>query len=115
MKRNFTNENFEDFLRQNADGLRLRPSDKVWKNISKHLNKRRRRVGFAIGTFLLAVSTFGYFIVQDSAKKFDSFVDASPDKAPAITKKLFEKETAEQTTIQTPQISNTALSFYPGK
>ncbi len=59
MKRNFTNENFEDFLRQSADGLRLRPSGKVWKNISKHLNKRRRRVGFAIGTFLLAVSTFG--------------------------------------------------------
>jgi hypothetical protein len=113
MKRNFTNENFEDFLRQNADGLRLRPSDKVWKNISRHLNKRRRRVGFAIGTFLLAVSSFGYFIVQDSAKKFDSFVDASPDKAPAVIKRLFEKETAEQSTIHTPQVSNTTLSAQP--
>ena len=90
MKRNFTNENFEDFLRQSADGLRLRPSGKVWKNISKHLNKRRRRVGFAIGTFLLAISIFGYFIVQDSAKKLNSFANANPATTTSATKKVFE-------------------------
>ena len=107
MKRNFTNENFEDFLRQSADGLRLQPSGKVWKNISKHLNKRRRRVGFAIGTFLLAVSTFGYFIVQDSAKKFHSFTNANPAATTSAPKNLFEKEITTPNSVQKPAILNT--------
>ncbi|SHE73172.1 hypothetical protein [Flavisolibacter ginsengisoli] len=64
MKKNFTPENFEDFLRQSADGLRMRPSVQVWKGVSSHLNKRRRRFEFIIGAFIIAVSTFGYFIIE---------------------------------------------------
>ena len=78
MKRNFTNENFEDFLRESAEELRMRPSDKVWKSISSHLNKRRRRVGFAIGTFLLALSTFAYFTNEGSSHKSNSLVKPTP-------------------------------------
>src|SRR5215204_3680242 len=73
MKRNFTNENFEDFLRQSADGLRMRPSNKVWQNISDHLNQKRRKVGFAIGGFLLALSTIAYFVIEGSTKNSNSF------------------------------------------
>ncbi|HYK55662.1 MAG TPA: hypothetical protein VEV15_04225, partial [Flavisolibacter sp.] len=113
MKRNFTNENFEDFLRQSADGLRLRPSGKVWKNISKHLNKRRRRVGFAIGTFLLAVSTFAYFIVQDSAKKFNSLANANPAATTPATKKVFEKEITAPNSVQKTAILNTPHHAQP--
>jgi hypothetical protein len=64
MKKNFTPENFEDFLRQSADGLRMRPSVQVWKGVSSHLNKRRRRFEFIIGAFIIAISTFGYFIIE---------------------------------------------------
>jgi len=64
MKKNFTPENFEDFLRQSADGLRMRPSVQVWKGVSSHLNKRRRRFEYIIGAFIIAVSTFGYFIIE---------------------------------------------------
>jgi hypothetical protein len=64
MKKNFTPENFEDFLRQSADGLRMRPSVQVWKEVSSHLNKRRRRFEFIIGAFIIAISTFGYFIIE---------------------------------------------------
>ncbi|HJW16339.1 MAG TPA: hypothetical protein VJ499_04435, partial [Flavisolibacter sp.] len=64
MKKNFTPENFEDFLRQSADGLRMRPSVKVWKGVSSQLNKRRRRFEFIIGAFIIALSTFGYFIIE---------------------------------------------------
>jgi hypothetical protein len=113
MKRNFTNENFEDFLRQSADGLRLRPSGKVWKNISKHLNKRRRRVGFAIGTFLLAVSTFGYFIVQDSAKKFNAFANANPVTTTSATKKVSTNEITAPGSVQKPAILNTPRHAQP--
>jgi len=61
MERNFTNENFERFLRQNADGLRMRPADKVWKGISRHLNRRRRRIGFILSVSILALSSLGYY------------------------------------------------------
>lgn len=81
MKRNFTNENFEDFLRQSADDLRMRPSKKVWKGISSHLNQRRRRVGFAIGAFLLAISTFAYLRVENSSSQFAETISAGKAKA----------------------------------
>ena len=64
MERNFTNENFENFLRQNADGLRMRPSEKVWKQISKKLGRRKRVAGFTIGSILLAICTLGYFSIE---------------------------------------------------
>lgn len=64
MERNFSNENFERFLRQNSDGLRMRPSDKVWKGISRRLNQRRRRMGFILGLTLLIGSGLGYYLVE---------------------------------------------------
>ncbi len=62
MKRNFTNENLEEFLRQNADSLKMQPSDKVWKGISSQLNRRRRRFGFLIGVGLLVTTATGYLV-----------------------------------------------------
>jgi len=91
MKRNFTNENFEDFLRQSADDLRMRPSKKVWKGISSHLNQRQRKVGFAIGAFLLALSTFAYLTVENSSSQFSETISA--DKAKAILKPVKEQAT----------------------
>lgn len=69
MERNFTDENFEGFLRQNADGFRMRPSAKVWKGISDHLNRRRRRVGYALGLSLLLTSALGYYLINDTSSK----------------------------------------------
>ncbi len=66
MKRNLTPENFEEFLRQSADGLRMRPSSDVWKGVSSQLNKRRRRYGFTIAAFILAISTLSYFFIEQS-------------------------------------------------
>jgi hypothetical protein len=69
MERNFTNdENFESFLRRNADNLRMRASDKVWKNISRNLNKRRRRIGMALGAFLLTCSLLTYYVITESGR-----------------------------------------------
>jgi len=59
--RNYTNENFERFLRQNADGLNMQPSAKVWKGISGHLNRRRWRFGFLVGAGLVITTAVGYY------------------------------------------------------
>jgi hypothetical protein len=69
MERNFTHENFEEFLQRNSDSLRMRPSEKVWKNIASGLSKRRR-YGFLSVFLLLTLLSVGYFIDQsDSSKK----------------------------------------------
>ena len=52
MQRNYNNEDFEHFLKQSADSYRMRPSDKVWKGISKNLSERRRKIGLTTGGFL---------------------------------------------------------------
>ena len=66
MQSNFTNDDFEQFLKQSADSCRMRPSDKVWKGVSKHLNERKRRVRFATGIFLMAASLVGFYLVDSS-------------------------------------------------
>jgi hypothetical protein len=81
MKRNFTPENFEEFLRQSADGLRMRPSGKVWKGVSSQLNKRRRRFGVTIGVFFLAISTFGYFMLEQPGSFSKPSLQPEPIKA----------------------------------
>ena len=60
MERNFTNENFERFLRQNADSLRMRPTEKVWKEISAHLTRSRRRFTIVLSVLLLITSGIAY-------------------------------------------------------
>lgn len=67
MKRNFFNENFEKFLKENADQYRMYPSEKVWKGVVKDLNKRRRWLGFTFGAFLLVASLFGYYVVENNS------------------------------------------------
>jgi len=68
MERRFTNENFERFLQQNAEGLRMRPSDKVWKGISRRMNRSRRTFGFILSISLLTISTWAYYWMDHSPK-----------------------------------------------
>jgi hypothetical protein len=63
MKRNYLDENFEDFLRHSADGLRMRPSDRVWKGISSGL-KKERRGGYLLGGLLAGIAMLGYIAVE---------------------------------------------------
>lgn len=67
MLNNFNNEDFERFLKQSADGLRMRPSDGVWDKINHRMNRRRRGVVITSAIFLMTASLFGYYLV-DSAK-----------------------------------------------
>src|SRR5215475_11048216 len=53
MQRNFNNE-FERFLKENADQYRMYPSKRVWKGIYSSLHSRRK--WFGLGTALLLVT-----------------------------------------------------------
>lgn len=67
MQRNFTNDDFERFLKRSADGLRMRPSEDVWKAISQNLGKRKRRITY-FGLSLLAVSSVITFLLVNNPK-----------------------------------------------
>ncbi|HEY6955412.1 MAG TPA: hypothetical protein VI385_09215, partial [Flavisolibacter sp.] len=72
MERNFTEENMEEFLRRNADGLYMRPSAKVWKGISSRLQWRRRKIGLVLGTTLLLTTALGYYLVNESSNHYNN-------------------------------------------
>ncbi len=66
MLNEFNNEDFERFLKQQADGLRMRPSGKVWDKIDQRMNRRRRGVVASSIIFLITASLFGYYLVDSS-------------------------------------------------
>ncbi len=53
MEQQFFEDEFEQFLRENADQHRIYPSDGVWTNIYRHFHSGRRRI--ALGAMLLLV------------------------------------------------------------
>lgn len=53
MESNFSNRDFEQFVKQNADQYRMFPSDKVWKGVNNALHTRRKWYGFWLGFLLL--------------------------------------------------------------
>ena len=55
MERNFNNE-FERFLKENADQYRMYPSAKVWSGIYNALHTRRKWFGLGIILLLLTGS-----------------------------------------------------------
>jgi hypothetical protein len=108
MERNFTNENFENFLRQNADGLRMRPNEKVWKAISKKLNRRKRLAGFTIGSVLLAICTLGYFSIEPGTVLNSNKANDASSKQDAHsnnTENIYEPEINDS---ETPVIAMTS-------
>jgi hypothetical protein len=66
MKRLFTNEDFEDFLKTNSNRFQMRPSDKVWQAISDDLGRKRRRIGWLTSLFIFALSGIAYYLSVNS-------------------------------------------------
>ncbi len=95
MERNLQNENFEDFLKQNAEGLRMLPSDSVWKGISNHFRRQRRKGGLLIGLGLLLTTTGGYFLVNENNEVLEN---AGTATAPVIQMDAYPRATGNQET-----------------
>ncbi|HEV8285112.1 MAG TPA: hypothetical protein VGQ09_12430 [Chitinophagaceae bacterium] len=67
MERNFNNE-FERFLKENADQYRLYPSTKVWKGVYTALHTRRKWFGLGI-TLLLITGALVTLLITNSSKQ----------------------------------------------
>lgn len=114
MKRDFTHENFEDFLKRSSDSLRMKAPDKVWQNLSKELGRRRRRMIIGLSLFLLATLTSGYFIIE----KLSGDKGASLVQQPQLTESFSQptgkapSKTASSiaTPIESPSPSLAALA-----
>src|SRR5215467_8233706 len=65
MERNFNNE-FERFLKENADQYRLYPSSKVWSGIYSTLHTRRKWFGLGIILLLITGSLVGILVTHSS-------------------------------------------------
>jgi hypothetical protein len=67
MERNYNNE-FERFLKENADQYRLYPSAKVWSGIHTALHTRRKWFGLGI-VLLLLTGTLVTLLITNSSKE----------------------------------------------
>ncbi|HZG99493.1 MAG TPA: hypothetical protein VEY32_00355 [Flavisolibacter sp.] len=91
MQKNFTSDDdFEDFLKRSAEGLRMPPSEKVWEGISKDLKKRRRRIGYFTSAFLLLSGCLGYLLVNTTK-------EINPSNEVAVTATDATENADEQT------------------
>jgi hypothetical protein len=93
MLRDFSNENFERFLKQSADQLRMRPSENVWHKIEKRMQRRRRRVIFTSALFLLTASVFGYYLIESSQTLHDSLPVVNTLQKPSDRSLMTQKPT----------------------
>ena len=65
MRRKFTNDDFEQFISQNADQFRIYPSPDAWKGINKKLRKRKIKIfAFTFSTLIL-LSVSGFFLFNN--------------------------------------------------
>jgi hypothetical protein len=67
MERNFNND-FERFLKENADQYRLYPSTKVWNGIYSTLHTRRKWFGLGVALLLLT-GTLVTLLITNSSKE----------------------------------------------
>jgi hypothetical protein len=114
MERN-SNENFEHFLRQNAEDFRMHPSPKVWEGISENLNKRKRRFYLGLITLLISSSILGYTILEFSASrvtKTSPAVTTSPNtKTATLPHKTASPIAGSDVTITTSTQQENSLSL----
>lgn len=69
MESQFNNNDFERFLKQNADQYRMFPSENVWKGIHNTLHTRRRWHGIGLALLLLSTGGLTWLMLSNSATK----------------------------------------------
>lgn len=108
MERNFNNE-FERFLKENADQYRLYPSSKVWTGIHTALHTRRKWFGLGIVLLLITGSLVTLLITNSSKETVITANKPSIEnrQAPAsnVPAQVGDKR------ISTNTIKNNALAF----
>jgi hypothetical protein len=83
-RRNLNNE-FERFLKENADQYRLYPSKRVWKGIYSSLHSRRKWFGLGTALLLITGSLVTLLITNSSKEPVITINKPTEIKKPALT------------------------------
>ncbi len=86
MENRFSNRDFEQFVKQNADQYRMYPSEKVWKNIHHNLHTRRRWYGIGLGLLLLTTAAVTGVMLSPGKKEQIASKKSSLSSPTASTK-----------------------------
>src|SRR5574338_19484 len=91
MQRDFNNNDFEQFVKQNADQYKMYPSEKVWKGIHSSLHTRRTWYGLGFVLLILASVVVTWMMVSSPEVKQQTNTNipanAAKENQPATEKK----------------------------
>jgi len=110
MESNFNNNDFERFLKQNADQYRMFPSENVWDGIHNTLHTRRRWHGLWLALLLLTTGTVTWIMLTTtSGNKKEQIIAARKPEAKKETATLPPSElvtTPKANRISKPPIAS---------
>lgn len=112
MESNFNNNDFERFLKQNADQYRMFPSENVWEGIHSSLHTRRRWHGLWLALLLLTTGAVSWIMLTSPGSKKDSYIAAR--KSVSGKQATTDQPIAPVTTLKPTHTSNKAPIASPG-
>ncbi len=106
MERNFSNRDFEQFVKQNADQYRMFPSENVWTEIHNTLHSRRRWYGIGLALLLLTSGAVTWVMLSSTNKNLQDpgFALTSNIQSPSS---LTEKKAVEPNLLSANQVRST--------
>ncbi len=111
MQRNFNNNDFEQFVKQNADQYRMYPSEKVWKGI--HSSLHTRRTWYGLGFVLLILASVAVTWVMVSSPEVKQQANNTNIISPVTTTK--ENQSTTDNKAQIHQFIGSASSIQDNK
>lgn len=95
MQNDFDNNDFERFVKQNADQYRMYPSERVWKGINSSIHTRRTWYGLGFILLILASVIVTWMMV--SSPEVKQQVNNNSSLTPSALKNQPQKETHKST------------------
>ena len=111
MESNFNNNDFERFLKQNADQYRMFPSENVWEGIHNTLHTRRRWHGLWLALLLLTTGTVTWIMLTSPGNKKEPAIAA---RQPVAKKEPAAVPATELVTTPTSNQDSKAPIASPG-
>jgi hypothetical protein len=112
MEKRFLNNDFEQFVKQNADQYRMFPSEKVWNGIHNRLHTRRRWYGLGLALLLISTGVVTWVMLLNPSKKQEAIANASPLAKQTETQKLAIQATTVQAPFNTDKKRGKKVSGY---
>ncbi len=114
MESNYSNRDFEQFVKQNADEYRMFPSEKVWNGVHNALHTRRRWTGFGLAFLLLLTGGAVSWVMTmyPVSKKSQNITSVESNKANTATASTpADEASAQSTEIKEPRHIHGILPF----